>query len=445
MCSRLPQRSPIVSGGCPLTPKYLIIGGSAGAVGAVEAIREVDPVGTVMVVSEESPAAYSRPLIGEYLCGNSSFEKIIYRPKEFWSLNNVEVSVSKRVVSVDLSNKFVTLEGGEKVYFEKLLLATGGKPITGSIDGKDKRGVFTFTSLSDAEILKERIRGKERAVIIGGGLIGVCIAEALTTNGLDVTIVELKETILSLLLDPTSSEIVSSKIQKEGIKVLTGHSVQRIIGKNDDGNTVAAVALENGQVIPCELVVIAIGVRPRIELTQGTEVKTNIGIVVDRFMRTSVPYVYACGDAAEAYDFVYEENRILPQWPTAYSGGRTAGFNMAGKETQYPGSTLMSALKYFNIPVIAAGVTNPMNSQEIQSLISYSPKDAIYKKIVIRKGRIIGFILVKDIERAGILFYLMQKNVNTDGFREKLLSSDFGLLSLPAQIRKTLLAECLVD
>jgi NAD(P)H-nitrite reductase large subunit len=398
-----------------------------------------------MVISEESPAAYSRPLIGEYLCGNSSLEKITYRSKEFWRLNNVEVFLGKRVVGVELSNKFVTLEGGEKVYFENLLLATGGKPITGSIDGKDKRGVFTFTSLSDAEILKARIGGKERAVIIGGGLIGVCLAEALAKNGMDVAIIELKETILSLLLDPTSSEIIRSKIQKEGIKVLTGHSVQRIIGKKDDENTVDAVVLENAQVIPCELVVIAIGVRPRIELAQGTEIKTNIGIVMDRFMRTSVPYVYACGDVAEAYDFVFEENRVLPQWPTAYIGGRTAGFNMAGKETQYPGSTLMSALKYFNIPVIAAGVTNPMNSQEIQSLISYSPKDAIYKKIVIRKGRIIGFILVKDIERAGILFYLMQENVDTDEFKEKLLSSDFGLLSLPAELRKKMLAECVVD
>ena len=394
-----------------------------------------------MVVSDESPLTYSKPLIGEYLCGAALLKKIMYRSDEFWRLNRVETSVRKRAVGVELASKYIMLDGGERVYFEKLLIATGSKPIIGSIDGTDKGGVFTFTSLSDAEILKARIAEAERAVIIGGGLIGVCVAEALATQGIETTIVELKETILSLLLDPIASEIVRAKIQKGGINILTGHSVQRIIGRKNDGDKVEAVMLENNQVIPCDIVVIAIGVKPRIELVQGTEIKTNIGIVVDRFMRTSVPDVYACGDVAEAYDFIFEENRILPQWPTAYLGGRVAGCNMAGQEIQYPGGTLMSALKYFNIPIIAAGVTNPINGQGVEVLVSHSPTNDMYKKVVIRKGRIVGFIMVNDIERAGILFYLMQEGVNVDEFKEKLLSSDFGLLSLPAQLRKTMLTE----
>ena len=237
---------------------------SAGAIGAVEAIREVDLVGTIMVVSEESSMTYSRPLIGEYLCGNTPLEKMIYRSEDFWRLNRVKTSVRKKVDGIDLASKYVILGGDEKVYFEKLLIATGSKPIMGDIDGKDKDGVFTFTTLTDAEVLKARIAETERAVIIGGGLIGVCVAEAIATYGIETTIVELKETILSLLLDATSSEIVTLKIKKEGINILTGHYVQQIIGRNDNGNKVAAVILENGQVIPCDLVIIAIGVKPRI-------------------------------------------------------------------------------------------------------------------------------------------------------------------------------------
>jgi len=422
-------------------PKYLIIGGSVSTIGAVEAIREVDSIGTIMVISEESPLTYSRPLIGEYLGGNASLEKIIYRSKEFWRLNSVEVSVGKRVVSIELGSKYVVLDEGEKIYFEKLLIATGSKPAIVIIEGMDKVGVFTFTSLANAEVLKTRITDLERAVIIGGGLIGVCAAEALAVQDVEVTIVELKETILSLLLDPEVSDIIKSKIQKEGIKVIAGHFVKSIIGRKDDGSKVAGVVLENGEVIPCDIVVIAIGVKPRIELAVGTGIKTNVGIVVDRFMQTDVPCVYASGDVAEAYDFIFEENRVLPQWPTAYVGGKVAGYNMAGLETKYPGGTLMSALKYFNTSLIAAGMTNPRNGQDIQVLFSKDHKNSVYKKIVIRKGRIIGFILVNDIERAGILFNLMQKGVNIDTFREKLLSSNFCLLSLPEQLRKTILME----
>jgi NAD(P)H-nitrite reductase large subunit len=422
-------------------PKYLIIGGSVSAVGAVEAIREVDSAGTILVISEESLLTYSRPLIGEYLCGNTSLEKMMYRTKEFWRLNDVQVSIGKRVVSLDLDNKYILLDTGEKIYFEKLLIATGSKPVIVSIEGKDKVGVVTFTSLANAEVLKTRITDLARVVIIGGGLIGVCAAEALAVRDVEVTIVELKETILSLLLDPAASDIVKSNIQKEGINVITGHSVKRIIGRKDDGSKVAGVVLENDEIIPCDIVIIAIGVKPRIELVIGTEIKTNLGIVVDRFMRTSVPYVYASGDVAEAYDFILDENRILPQWPTAYLGGKMAGYNMAGLETKYPGGTLMSALKYFNTSLIAAGMTNPKNSQDIQVLISKDPRNSTYKKIVIRKGRIIGFILVNNIERAGILFNLMQKGVNINRVKEKLLSSDFCLLSLPEQLRKTILME----
>jgi len=422
-------------------PKYLIIGGSVSTIGAVEAIREVDSIGTIMVISEESPLTYSRPLIGEYLGGNASLEKIIYRSKEFWRLNGVEVSVGKRVVSIELGSKYVVLDEGEKIYFEKLLIATGSKPAIVSIEGMDKVGVFTFTSLANAEVLKTRITDLEKVVIIGGGLIGVCAAEALAVRDVEVTIVELKETILSLLLDPAASDIVKSNIQKEGIKVIAGHSVKSIIGRKDDSSKVAGVVLENDEIIPCDIVIIAIGVKPRIELAVGTGIKTNVGIVVDRFMRTSVPYVYASGDVAEAYDFIFEENRVLPQWPTAYLEGKVAGYNMAGLKTKYPGGTLMSALKYFNTSLIAAGMTNPKNSQDVQVLFSKDHKNSVYKKIVIRKGRIIGFILVNDIERAGILFNLMQKGVNIDAFREKLLSSNFCLLSLPEQLRKTILME----
>ncbi|MGQ9781965.1 MAG: NAD(P)/FAD-dependent oxidoreductase [Nitrososphaeria archaeon] len=422
-------------------PKYVIVGGSVGTVGAIEAIREVDADGTITVVSEETPITYSRPMIGEFLLIDAPTKKLAYRSEEFWRLNKVETVVGKKTIGVDFAEKCVRLDGGEKVHFEKLLIASGSRPVAVKISGVDRDGVFTFTTLADASAMKKRIKSSRRAVVVGGGLIGVYAADVLSNLGLKTTIVELRERILSLLLDQVASEIVKARIQEKGADIFTGRSVQKILGKEEDDSQVGAVVLDNGKVIACDIVVMAVGVKPRIELVQGTEIKTNTGIIVDRFMRTNIPDVYACGDAAEAYDFILNGNRVLPQWPTAYAGGRVAGYNMAGKETEYSGGTLMSTLKYFGIPVAAAGLTDPKDDLEYEILKLYDPATSTYKKVVIKNDKVVGFILVNNIERAGTLYYLMSKGVKITGFKEKLLSENFGLVSLPATIRNTMLEE----
>ena len=138
----------------------------------------------------------------------------------------------------------------------------------------------------------------------------------------------MKERILNTILDEEASALEEETLRQAGVEVITGHTVAKISSYR--GDAVTGVTLDDGRPIPCELVVLAIGVRPRTELVSGTEVKTNQGIIVDRRMASSCPSVYACGDAAEAFDFVYGENRLTPVWPNAYLGGRIAGFNMAG-------------------------------------------------------------------------------------------------------------------
>ena len=144
--------------------------------------------------------------------------------------------------------------------------------------------------------------------------------------------VELQEKILSLLLDAKASDIVEDVVRKAGVNIVTGQSVQKIIGKPDNEGAVGGVILTKGDQVPCDLVIVAIGVIPRTELVAGTAVKTNRGIVVDNIMQTNVPDVYASGDVAEAYDFILNQNRLLPLWPLAVLEGRVAGYNMAGTE-----------------------------------------------------------------------------------------------------------------
>jgi len=421
--------------------KYVIIGGSAGGIGACEAIREVDPVGELALISEELFPQYSRPMISDLVSGKASFEKMKYRGDAFWQKNNVELKDGQKAVHLDFKEKCVDLDNGEKVGFERLLIATGGKPIVPKTDGVDKKGVFTFTTVSDAERLAAIVKKNQRAVVIGGGLIGVSVADALVKRGVVVTVVELKDRILNLILDEAASRIIEDVMEDSGITIVTGQTVKSIIGKFEDDTVVEGVILSNGEEIPCDYVIFAIGVVPRTELVVGTDVKTNRGIIVDKHMQTNVPDVYACGDVAEVYDFVYGENRVLPLWPTAYLGGKVAGYNMAGKKTEFPGGTAMSALKYFKVPVISVGLVNPVNDDDFDVVIHHDPLRNVYRKAVLRHNNIVGFTLVNDIERAGILFFLMHSLLDVKEFSGILVSDDFSLASLPSAVRSKLFME----
>jgi NAD(P)H-nitrite reductase large subunit len=418
--------------------KYVIIGASAAGIGAVEAIREVDPIGTLIVITDETCAHYSRPMISDFVSGKADIKKVNCRTEDFWKQNNVEAVLGKKVTAINFDEKTVLLESGEKVPYEKLLIATGGKPFVPKMEGSDKDGVFTFTTLKDAQSLASKIdaiRAKS-AVVIGAGLIGISVTEALVKRGLKVSMVELQDKILSLLLDPKGSDIMEAVLRRAGVNIITGQSVQKIIGKPENDAVVGGVILTKGDQLACDLVVVAIGVIPRSELVAGTAVKTNRGIVVDNMMQTNVPDVYASGDVAEAYDFVLNQNRLLPLWPLAVLEGQVAGCNMAGKKATYAGGTNMSSLKYFGIPVVSVGLANPKEDPALEVLTKYEPEHNLYKKLVLKNNVIVGMTLVNSIERAGILYYLMKNQINVKKFKEQLLADDFSWASFPVTLQR---------
>ncbi len=419
-------------------PKYVIVGASAAGIGAVEAIREVDQTGSIAIISEEPCPQYSRPMISDFVSGKADFHKMKCRTDEFWKENNVEALTGKKATALNLIEKTVQLESGEKVAYEKLLLATGGKPFVPKMEGSDKDGVFTFTTIADAQRLVAKIDSinAKAAVVIGAGLIGISVTEALMKRGLKVTMVELQEKILSLLLDAKASDLVEGVVKKAGVDIVTGQSVQKILGKPDNDGAVGGVLLTKGDQVPCDLVIVAIGVVPRTELIVGTAVKTNRGIVVDNMMQTNVPDVYASGDVAEAYDFIMNQNRLLPLWPLAVLEGQIAGYNMAGKKTTYMGGTNMSSLKYFGTPIVSIGLANPKEDPALEVLVKNDAERNVYKKLVLKNDVIVGLTLVNCIERAGVLFYLMKNTINVKKFKQKLLSDDFGLATLPVGLQR---------
>ena len=413
--------------------KYLIIGNSAGAIGTVEAIREVDELGTVTIVSEEPYPAYSRPLISEYLATGCPLERMLFRSADFYEQHNVQTVLDKKVTEIDTDDHSVLLADGSKIAYEKLLLATGGVPIFPKMEGSELQGVFSFTTLNDAkaidEYLKRQHKAKIHAVVIGGGLIGVSVTEALVKRDVEVTIVEMKDRVLNAILDQEASNLEAIELKKAGVEIITDHTVSKIIIYIPD--IVTGVTLDDGQNIQCDMVVVAIGVRPRIELATGAGIEVNRGIVVNRNMVTTLPDVYACGDAVEAYDFVYDTNRLSPIWPNAYMGGRIAGLNMAGLSTDYQGGTTMNSMRYFGLNVVSAGmVMSPDDSYEVISSI----QDKTYRKVVLKDGLIQGMVLTNEIEKAGIIYNLMKDKVNVENFKETLVDSEFSLVSLPESL-----------
>lgn len=419
-------------------PKYVIIGGSAAGIGAVEAIRDVDKVGTITIISEESCPQYSRPMISDFIGGEATFQQMLCREDGFWKNNGVQALVGRKAIKVSFPEKSVILENGEHVPYEKLLIATGGKPFVPKIDGADKDGVFTFTTITDAESLEKSLGNARSFVVVGGGLIGVSITEALLKRGLKVTLVELQNKVLSLLLDTQGSDIMENAMRKTGVTIVTGQSVQQIVGKPENEQAVGSVILTNATRIACDAVIFAIGVVPRTELVAGTEMKLNRGIIVDNFMKTSLSDVFASGDVAETWDFTLNQNRLLPLWPLAVAQGKTSGYNMAGKKTEYIGGTNMSSLKYFGIPVVSIGITNPKDSTPFEMFIRHVPEKSLYRKLVLKDNVVVGVLLVNEIERAGTFFYLMKNRINVKKFKRELVSENFSLAMLPASLRTTM-------
>lgn len=417
--------------------QYIIIGNGVAATSAIEIIREIDKKSKITIISDEQYVNYSRPLISYFLKRKVILKKMFFREKDFYKDNKVELILNKKAIKLDVKQKFVILSDRRKIPFDKLLITTGGTPIIPDIKGGNYQGVFTFTKFSDAQRIERYIKDNKvkQAVVIGAGLIGLKATEALVELGIKVTIVELADRILSTTFDRKASGIIEKALEKIGCRLITNNTVVEIKGKN---KKTCAVILKDRKKIAAPLVIVAIGVRPNIELVKNTSIKVNKGILVDNFMQTNVKDVYAAGDCCEARDMLLNSRRTIAIWPAAARQGKIAGFNMAGRKKEYEGSFAMNSVELCGIATISAGETNSQKNN-YQILEHFEPNKSVYKKIVIENKRIIGAIFVGDIERSGIYTGLIKEKVDVHSFKEQLLKEDFGLINLPKSYRKHLI------
>ncbi len=415
---------------------YVIIGNSAAAVGAVEGIRQADRSGRITVISDEPYHTYSRPLISYWLAGKVSEDKMVYRDGGFYEANGVTPILGVKAEKLDLKKKKVMLADGTTVPYHKLLIATGGKPIVPPMAGLDKEGVYSFLKFDHVkEIAGAVSAGRRKAVVIGAGLIGLKAAEALVKLGVEVTVVELANRVLPAILDEQAGAMVRQYLEKSGMKFELNNTVDKVQGKSK----VTGAVLRNGTGIPCDMLVVAIGVQPNTDLARDAGICVNRGIIVNEKMETSEPGVYAAGDASEGYDLVYGTNRVLPLLPNAYLQGEVAGRNMAGAGTSFAGGLAMNAIGFGDLPMLTAGIIRP-DTDEYEVLADVNPEKATYRKIVLKENRIVGYILLNRVDRAGILTGLIKGKVDVSAFKHRLLSPDFGYADFPEEERKARLS-----
>jgi len=411
-----------------------IIGNSVAAIGAIEAIRKVDKNVEITVISKEPYVAYGRPVISDFLKGKAKEEKLIsYRREGFYEKNNVKLVLNEEIKKVDTNARLLSGSSGKEYSYDKLLIATGGVPFVPPIKGVDLKNVYTFTTLDDAKILLELSKNIKKAVVIGGGLIGLKAAEGLHAQGVKVSVIELMDRILSLAFDKVSGNIVENRMQDVGIDVFTESNTEEIL--NDGKGNACGVRLKGGRVIESDIVVVAIGVVPNVAFLKDSGIALNRGVLVDERMETNVKGVFAAGDVAMAKDFFSANQRLLPIWPDAYKQGRVAGYNMVGVERVYEGGLSMNSIELFGVSTISAGIINP-NEEGYEILVKADEKRWRYRKIVLKDNVIVGFVFVGEIDRAGIYTGLIKDKTDVSSFKDRLLKSDFGFIDIPYEIRQ---------
>lgn len=397
--------------------EYTIIGGGIAAYAALKAIRDLDQHSRVTVVSEEQHCFYYRPMTPLVVKGDRERDEILYAGElpDFHTIHD-------RATGLDPAARTITLAHGAPLSFERLLIATGSSPVIPKIKGLTKDNVYLLRTLAEAEKLREGARGAKRAVIIGGGLVGIKKAVALHRSGLAVTVIEQQEEILLPRLDREGAAMVAEKLRKEGITILTGAGVVEI---DEPGRR---VTLASGTILDTDLVCVAVGVRPNLEWLAGSGLAMEQGLVVDKRMRTSSEQIYGAGDVVQTRDLVTGKTMVSALWTNAVAMGRTAGLNMAGGKMDYPGSLeVMNATEIEQLAMISVGDINPVgDGYEIASRRSGES----YRKLVFRNEALVGAVFLGDITNAGVYTALIKSGRPLGALQEKARRSTLNYLDV---------------
>lgn len=398
--------------------KYVIIGASAAGLAAAEAVRKYDAQGTVTVLTEEEYMPYSRPSISYYLKGKVKESNMTLRKPAFYKEKKMDVITSSKVTAIDTEKKIV--KAGRKNYpYDKLCLCTGSKPFVPPMDNVEgKANALTFLDLKATKAVKTLANDKTRAVVIGAGLIGMKAAEGLVKICKSVDVVELAPRVLPSILDAKSAKQVKKHLENNGIRF---HLENTVVKASSKGKQITAVTLKDGKKLPCDLLILAVGVRPQTELAEKTGLEVNRGIITDiQTMQTSNPDIYAAGDCCVSTDMLDGSKKIIALWPNAVQQGNVAGAQMAGADVTVGGTYSVNAIDFFGLRICTCGLINAQGEQ-------YSDKirqdGDVYKRLVFEGDKLVGYVLINSSVNAGMYTNLISNKISLDTIQGDIMDN----------------------
>ena len=362
--------------------KYLIIGNGVAGTTAAENIRRFDPNGEIAIVTDEDIPFYYRVRLPDYLGGGVAESELVAKKDAWYKEKNISLQLETTITGGNPGEKNVHTADGVVLAYHKLLLANGSHPFIPPVNGSGIKGIFAIHTVNDVRQILKAVEKISSVVLIGGGLLGLETANALHKLGKKITVIEFFPRLLPRQLDNEGATRLQHFFENMGFAFRLGTSTRKITGEEK----VEGVLLENGDFVPTEMVIISAGVKSNLELARMLEVKTDKGIIVNKYMQTSQPAIYAAGDVIEF------EGKTYGIWPAAMEQGRIAGINISGGKVPYTGTTLSNILKVAGIDLASAGEIDEDNRYESKVVAS----EDIYKKAVIDNGKVIGCIMLGD-------------------------------------------------
>jgi nitrite reductase (NADH) large subunit len=369
----------------------VIIGNGVAGVSAAETIRAAGKECGITIVSDERYPFYSRPRVVEFLAGKATVDQITIHAREWYDKNAIELLLSTRITRIDTEGKRIFSSSGTAFTYDSLIVAAGASCLMPPMDGSGAEEMLTLRTVDDAEKIKGIAAKSHEAVVVGGGLLGLEVANSLLALGVRVQVLELFDRLLPRQLDGESSEVLQKMLERKGMAFHVGMTVQSV----EQSHRGLLISCSDGKEVAADLAVVSAGIQPNCSVIEGSPVEWERGITVDDRMRTSVQDIYACGDAAEHCGVIYG------LWQPAREQGIVCGSNVLGREARFGGTMNSVRLKVAGIELASIGEVE--SREGVSSMTEKDEAAGFYKKIFLRGGRIVGAILIGDVRDAGKL------------------------------------------
>lgn len=424
--------------------KYVIIGAGVAGFAAVEAIRSIDKISEIVMISDDPNGFYSKPGLAYYLTGELHDKALFPRTKDDYKKLNFNY-ISGRVTHILRADHALIIDGKMRLTYNKLLIAVGARATPLEVPGSELDGVVKLDHLNDAKNIIKHARKGKTAIVVGGGITALELTEGLRSRGMNVNYLLRGDRYWSNVLDQHESKVVEHRLQEEGVNLLYNAELQEIMGRNGRMNS---VRLQDGRTIKSDMVAYAVGIRPCLELVKQANFALDRGILVDEHLQTNDPDVFAAGDVAQVYDPLTGHSVLDSLWNPAREQGSAAGLNMAGRKTAYLKSAPFNVTRLAGLTTTIIGTVGRGNDKDMigiargdsetwrelpEAIVAQNGFDVNHMRLLIGEKNVVGAIVMGDQTLSWPLQKMIAGKADISSIRDNLLEPNAALADLIAQ------------